>query len=107
MILSQSLADQFLGLVVLCNAGEDLAVGAGAVIQGEAQQLVGLLNALAVLDLHSAEVGLAEGIEVNLLLGIGLDFQSGQLFLCLGCVVSVDLFHLLGHIQAGEQDLPS
>ena len=44
----QGLADQLLGLVELGDAGEDLAFGAGAVVQGELQQLVGLLDILAV-----------------------------------------------------------
>ena len=33
---------------------------------------------LAVLDLHRAEVGLAEGVEVHLLLGLGLHLHGGE-----------------------------
>ena len=64
----QGLAHQLLGLVELGDAGQDLTIGAGAVIQSELQQLVGLLHVLAGLDLHSTEVGLAEGLEINVLL---------------------------------------
>ena len=61
----QGLAHQFLRLIELVDAGEDLPVGAGAVIQREAQQLVGLFHGFAGLDLHHPEIGLAEGVEVH------------------------------------------
>ena len=37
---NQGLADQFFGLVELGDTGEDLAIGAGAIVQGELQQLI-------------------------------------------------------------------
>ena len=70
------LADQLLRLVVLVDAGEDDAVRAAAVVQGELQQLVGLLHRLAVLDLHGAEIGLQKRIEVYLVLHIGLQLHG-------------------------------
>ena len=72
---NQGLADQLLGLVVLGNAGEDLTVGAGAVVQGKLQQLVALLDILTVLDLHRPEIGLAEGVEIHVL---GLKWLSSS-----------------------------
>ena len=42
----QGLADELLRLVELGNAGQNLAINAGAVVQSELQQLVGLLDVL-------------------------------------------------------------
>ena len=67
----QGLAHQLLGLVVLGNTGQDLPVGAGTVIQGKLQQLVGLLDRLAILDLYGPQIALAEGVKVHILGGVG------------------------------------
>ena len=71
------LADQFLRLVILVNAGKNDSVGAGAVVQREFQQLLGLLDRLAGLDLDSAEVGFRERLEVHEVLKQRLDLDSG------------------------------
>ena len=42
----QGLADQVLGFVEFGNAGQDLTVSTGAIVQGELQQLIALLNRL-------------------------------------------------------------
>ena len=73
----QSLADQVLGLIITVNAGEDGAVGASAVVERKVQQLLGLLDGLARLDLHSAEIALGEGIKVDELLKQRLDGDLG------------------------------
>lgn len=59
------LAHQLLRLVILMNAGKNHTVIAGAVIQQEFQQLLGLLHRLAGLDLHHSEVGLGEGVKIH------------------------------------------
>ena len=51
LTMATRVCHQLLGLIIHGDAGENLPVGAGAVVQGEAQQLVGLLHRLAVLDL--------------------------------------------------------
>ena len=73
----ERLADELFGLVPLVDAGEDLAVGAGAVVERKVQQLLGLLDGLACLDLHGAEVALGEGIKVDELLKQWLDGNLG------------------------------
>ena len=60
------------------DAGEYLAVGTRAVVEDELQELVGLLHGLAALDLDGAEVALAEGVEVDLFLGLRLYLDGGQ-----------------------------
>ena len=52
----QRLAEQLLGLVELRDARKDLAVGAGAVVEREAQELIRLFDRLAGLDLDGAEI---------------------------------------------------
>ncbi len=59
------------------NTGEDGTVGAGAVVERKVQQLLGLLDGLACLDLHGAEVALGEGIEVDELLEQRLNGDLG------------------------------
>ena len=71
----QRLADEVLRVVVFFDAGEDHAVFAGAVVQDELQELVALRNGFAGLDLDRAEVGLAEGLEVDELLEERLHFD--------------------------------
>ncbi len=73
----QGLANQVLGLVISVNTGEDGAVGAGAVVERKVQQLLGLLDGLACLDLHSAEIALGEGIKVDELLKQRLNGDLG------------------------------
>ena len=84
------LADQLLRLIVVVDAAEDGAVGARAVVQGELQQLLGLWNRDAVLDLDRAEVGLGERLEVHIVLEQWLDLDVGE----------VDDFFLLGFCRS-------
>ncbi|CAN4001192.1 hypothetical protein ICNMLN_ICNMLN_06540, partial [Dysosmobacter welbionis] len=63
----QGLAHQILRLIPLVDAGEDLPVHTGAVIQSESQQLLTLLHGIAGLHLHRPEIGLAEGVKIHLL----------------------------------------
>ena len=72
------LAHQLLGLVVLVDAREDHAVGAGAVVKHELEELDALGHGLALLDLDDAEVRLAEGVEVDLVLEERLDDHVGE-----------------------------
>ena len=74
----QGLAHQFLRLVVHGDAGEDLAVSPGTVVQDEPEELGALFHALTRLDLHGPEVALAEGVEVHALLGKGLHLHGGE-----------------------------
>ena len=60
------------------DAGQDLPVGAGAVIQGEFQQLVALFHRLAGLHLHRPEITFTEGIKVYALSGKRLQFDGGE-----------------------------
>ena len=50
------------------DAGKDRAVCAGTVIQCELKELLRLLHCLAGFYLYGTEIGLAEGIKVDLLL---------------------------------------
>jgi len=77
------LSNQLLGLIVLVDAGEDDAVGAGAVVEDELQELLALLHRLAGLDLHGAEVGLAECVEVDIVGKERLDLHLGEVDLLL------------------------
>lgn len=60
----QCLAYEFFRLIEGMNTGKDGAVCAGSVIQSKLQQLLGLLDGLACLDLNCTEIRLAEGVEV-------------------------------------------
>ena len=102
---NKGLADQLLGLIVGGDAGEDLTIRAGAVVQREFQQLLGLLHGLAVLDLDGTEVGLAESIEVHALLGEGLHLHSGESGLPGLSLDGLQLRKLLLHVDAGEEVL--
>ena len=53
---NERLADELFGLVVRMDTGQDDAVGIGAVIERELQQLLGLRHGDAFLHLNSAEV---------------------------------------------------
>ncbi len=55
------------------DARQDGAVGAGAVVERELQQLLALRHGDAFLHLHGAEIGLAERIEIDLVLEHRLD----------------------------------
>ena len=61
------LADQVFRIVVGLDAAEDDPVGAGAVVQGELEQLLALGHGGAFLDLDRAVVGLGKGVELDLL----------------------------------------
>ena len=74
----QRLAHQLLRLIELMNAGENLTVRAGTVIQREAQELFRLLHRFAGFDLDSAEVRLAECVEVHLFRELRLHLHGGQ-----------------------------
>ena len=74
----ERLAKKLVWLIELVDAGENLAVGAGAVVKRELEQLVGLFDRLAGLDLHSAKIRLAERIKVDLFGKIRLDLQRGK-----------------------------
>ena len=101
----ERLADKGFRLVELRDAGEDLPVGAGAVVEREAQELVGLLDALAGLDLDDAEVGLAEGVEVDLFLELRLDLNGGQQGALLRGLELLELGQRLGRVDAREDGL--
>ena len=78
------LADQFLRLVILVDTAEDGALRAGAVVQGELQQLLGLLDRLAGEHLYSAEIGLRERFKVNEIGKQRLDLYIGKVDLSSG-----------------------
>ena len=104
------LSDQLLGLIVLVDAGEDDAVGAGAVVEDELQELLALLHRLAGLDLHGAEVGLAERVEVDIVGKERLDLHLGEVDLLLrgGSGGDRGLFGLLVGIERlhGRDKIP-
>ena len=72
------LADELLGLVIGVDAAEDDAVGAAAVVEGELEQLLALLDRLAGLDLDDAEVALGEGLKVHVVGKEGLYLYLGE-----------------------------
>ena len=72
------LADELLRLVEGVDAREDDARLAGAVVQGELQQLLGLGHGLAVEHLDRAEIALAEGLEIDEILEQGFDLHIGE-----------------------------
>ena len=95
------LAHELLRLVIGVDAAEDGPGGAGAVVQGELQQLLGLLHGLAGQDLHGPEVGLGEGLKVHKVGKQGLDLHLGEVdfLLRLGGGGSGGLVLLLGDVQ--------
>ena len=101
----QRLANELLRLVPLVDAGEDLAVGAGAVVKCEAQQLIALLHGFAGFDLDDAEVGSAEGVEIDLLLRQRLGLQRGERGLLLRLLNGLQLGERLFHVDAREDGL--
>ena len=94
----QGLAHQLLRLVELGNAGKNLPVGAGTVVQSEAQQLVALLHIFTGLHLHGPEFIFAEGVEIHAFFGVRLDFDGG-----LGLGQLFQSSQLLLHVDSGEQ----
>ena len=77
------LAYQLLRLIILVDAGEDHPVRAGAVVQNELQELLGLLHGLAFLDLHGPEIGLGEGVEIHQVGEQRFDLHVGEVDLLL------------------------
>ena len=75
---NERLADELFRLVEGVDAREDDARLAGAVVQGELQQLRGLGHGLAVEHLDRAEIGLTEGLEVYEVLEQRLDLDTGE-----------------------------
>ena len=75
------LAHQLLRLIILVDAGEDHP--AGAVVQNELQELLGLLHGFAFLDLHGPEIGLAEGVEIHQVGEQRFDLHVGEVDLLL------------------------
>ena len=61
------LADKILGLIIVMDAGEDDAVGAGTVVEHELQKLLALGHGATFLDFDRAVVRLGEGVELDLL----------------------------------------
>ena len=70
----QGLAHQLLGLIVHGDAGEDLPVGAGAVVEDELEQLLALGHCGAFFDLDGSEIGLAESLKIYLIFEQWFDF---------------------------------
>ena len=94
------LADQLLRLVILCDAGEDLARRARAVVELELEELAALLDVLAGEDLAYRHVDLAEVVKRD----IRQELDS-RLLLCLGCLLLLlDLGELLRDVDTLEQD---
>ena len=71
-------SDQFFRLVVIVNAGKDDSIRAGTVIQNEFQEFLGLFDCLAGFDLHGAEIGFRERLEVHKVLKERLDLHMGE-----------------------------
>ena len=96
------LAHQLLRLVPGVDAAENGARCAGTVIQRKLQQLLALGDRLASQDLHSPEIGLAEGVKVHLIGKQGLDLHLGEIndlrFSLYGGGLR-RLLLLLGHVQ--------
>ncbi len=77
------LAHQLLRLIILVDAGEDHPIRAGAVVQNELQELLGLLHGLAFLDLHGPEIGLGEGVKIHQVGEQRFDLHVGEVDLLL------------------------
>ena len=60
------------------NAGENDAVFSCAVVQSELQELLALGHCFAGLDFDSAEIRLAEGIKIHIVLEERFDFYFGE-----------------------------
>ena len=71
------------GLGLYVYAGEDLPGLALAAVQGEAEQLLGLLHRFAGQDLHGTEIALGEGVKIHHVLEDGFDLHVGEVDLLL------------------------
>ena len=107
------LAYQLLRLIILVDAGEDHPIRAGAVVQNELQELLGLLHGLAFLNLHGTEIALGEGVKIHQVGEQRFDLHVGEVDLLLhdrgggsglgglcGLLVGIQRFHCgddLGH----------
>ena len=58
----QRLAYQLFRLVIGVNAAQNDPIHTGSVVQSELQQLLGLLDSFAFLELYGTEIGLGEGL---------------------------------------------
>ena len=104
----QGLADQLFRLIISMDAAQDGTLLAGAVIEGELQQLLALLHSLAGENLDRAEVGLGEGLKVNRIFKQRLDDDLAEVDLLflgrssdgLGGSFRLGLFLLLGLVAA-------
>ena len=76
---NQRLADQFFRLIERMNAGENHAVGTGAVVQRELEQLLALFHRFAGFDLHRAEIALGEGFKIHVIREQRLDFHLAEI----------------------------
>lgn len=65
---NQGLADQLFRLIISMNSGKNDAVSAGSIVQDELQKLLGLRNSRTFFYLYRPEIGLAEGVEIDLFL---------------------------------------
>ena len=77
------LSNQLLRLIIFVDAGEDHPIRAGAVVQNELQELLGLLHGFAFLDLHGTEIGLGEGVEIHQVGEQRFDLHVGEVDLLL------------------------
>lgn len=75
----QGLSNKFLWLVVFADAGEDGAVAAAAVVEGELEELFALWHGFAVEDFDGAEVGFREGFEVDAVFEEWLDLYACEI----------------------------
>ena len=71
-------SNQFFRFVIFVNAGKDNSILSSSVIQYEFQEFFGLLDRFAGFDLHGAEVGLGERLEVHEVLEQRLDLDLGE-----------------------------
>ncbi len=101
----ERLADELFGFVVHVNARKDHAVGAGAVVEHELEELLAFADGFAFLHLDGAEVGPAEGFEVDLFAGEG--FRLDGLCVVRGPCIrdGADLGFCLGIPEAEKKSL--
>ena len=75
----QGLSNKFLWFVVFVDAGEDGAIFAGSVVEGELEELFALWHGFAVENFDGAEVALGEGFEVDAVLEEWLDLYACEI----------------------------
>ena len=61
------------------DAGEDGAIFAGSVVEGELEELFALWHGFAVEDFDGAEIALTEGVEVDHVLEEGFDLYACEI----------------------------